>query len=111
MSETITVDAADLRAQIRAVEQAVAAAAEQLDGSIARADGTVAALEEASKRPARAGSDGDAADRLAKARRNAARLRQEGGAALSALRREAEPVLDSLRRRLKLVEEKLSARH
>ena len=102
MSKTITIDVAELRAEIKAVRQCVELAEKRLEGSITTADAVVAALQDE--------DGGDAATRLLQAKRNAARLREDGGAALSALRKAADSVLATLGRQLKLAEVKIASR-
>ena len=101
MSKTITIDVAELRAEIKAVRQCVEIAAKRLENSIAAADEVVEFLS---------GEEDVDGVRLLQAKRNAARLREDGGTALSALRRAADSVLATLGRQLKLAEEKIASR-
>lgn len=101
MPKTITIDVAELRAEIKTVRQCVEIAAKRLENSIAAADEVVEFLS---------GEEDVDGMRLLQAKRNAARLREDGGAALSALRRAADSVLATLGRQLKLAEEKIASR-
>ena len=112
-SDTIEVNAADLKAEIRAIEQSVEAGKARLDESVRRAKDAAEQLEhESAAAHGEVGaSSGDCAARLAKARRNAARVEQEGKESLDRFRKKADASLSVLRRQLKLVEEKLASRH
>ena len=112
MPGKIIEDADALRAEMAAVEEALEAAERRLGGSVARAEEAVSALEDLAGRPGTLPQEEaeEVEKRLRKARRNAARVRQDGESALNALKDEADSVLEKIRRRLALVEEKISAR-
>ncbi len=113
-SDDIQVDVADLKSEIRAIEQSVEAAKARFDESVRRANDAVEQLEKeaaAASHDPSASSGGDLVERLEKAQRNVAQVEQDGNASLARFRRQANASLDTLRRQLKLVEEKLAARH
>ena len=114
-SDSFQVDAAELRAEIRAIEQSVEAAKARFDRSVRLAADALAQLEKQQKTSASRSPKGATADelanRLAKAKRNATRVEAEGKESLSALKKQSNISLKVLRRRLKLVEEKIAARH
>lgn len=112
-SDTIEVNAADLKAEIRAIEQSVEAGKARLDESVRRAKDAAEQLErESAAAHGGAGAAScDCAARLEKARRNAARVEQEGKESLDRFRKKADAALNVLRRQLKIVEEKLASRH
>ena len=112
MPGKIIEDADALRAEMAAVEEALEAAERRLGGSVARAEEAVSALEDLAGRSGTLPQEEaeEVEKRLRKARRNAARVRQDGESALNALKDEADFVLEKIRRRLALVEEKISAR-
>lgn len=104
------VDVADIRKEIKAVEQSVAAAVARLEASLRRANEAVERLEtQADNRTGAVGAT-DLDERIAKAHKNAARVEQEGNAALATLQKQADATLAKLKRRLKLVDEKLTKR-
>lgn len=113
-SDDIQVDVADLKSEIKAIEQSVEAAMARFDESVRRAKSAVEQLEKEAASASRSGSrasGGDLLERLEKAQRNAARVEQDGRDFLAALRKKADASLNILRRQLKLVEEKLASRH
>lgn len=111
-SDIIQVNAADIRTEIQGVERSVAAAAARLEESIRRAEEAAAEIQNEAAVPNRPpDAQAELESRLEKARRNATRVRQEGEDALKALRKQSDAAIEKLRRRLKLVEEKLAARH
>jgi hypothetical protein len=110
-SDEICVSIADLNLEIKAIMQSVEASETRLKESLARAEDAVAKLEcEANRQSASPNATEALAEKLEMARRNATRIQQEGEAKLKAFRKKTDGALDKLRRRLKLVEEKLSAR-
>lgn len=113
-SDDIQVDVADLKSEIRAIEQSVEAAKARFDESVRRANDAVEQLEKevSSTSHGTSGTPGgnDLVERLEKAQRNAARVEQEGTESLARFRKQADASLNKLRRQLKLVEEKLASR-
>lgn len=113
-SDDIQVDVADLKSEIRAIEQSVEVAKARFDESVRRANDAVEQLGEevSSTSHGTSGAPGrnDLVERLEKAQRNAARVEQEGSESLARFRKQADVSLAKLRRQLKLVEEKLAER-